>query len=236
MSKRYYEHEDKKYPRCTSICGQLDKSGALTQWAANQAVEWIRQNIKPGANFPDEPSCLYAVSEDDLNRARMEFRKVSAEALDIGGQAHSAIEQYLKAGNEPVNPPNQVLSAFLAFLEWLDGWETWRTIRTEFTVYGDRWAGTADWEVYLDGDLWLIDFKSSKKPKQKKGYEEWGYQTAAYRPCTDADFNGVLRLDKEDGYPDFYDLSDSYEQDLTTFNCLVDLWFLRHPKFRQEVE
>jgi len=68
----------------------------------------------------------------------------------------------------------------------------------------------------------------------KKGYPEWGYQTSAYRSETPAVKNGVVRLDKETGYPDFYDLSDTYQQDLEIYNCLVELWYMRNPNFKQE--
>ena len=42
LMSRYYEKDGKKYPSVTHIIGECtDKSQALTQWAANQVVEWI---------------------------------------------------------------------------------------------------------------------------------------------------------------------------------------------------
>lgn len=228
MSKNYYEFQGKKLPRRTSIDGQLDKSGPLTYWAAGCACDYILEEVSKLS-----PVHIHGYMHDEIypivESARKNFRKVSAQALDIGSAVHNAIEHWLKTGKEPQAPSDEVLSGFMAFLEWIDQWESWETVETEHTVYADRWAGTMDWLVWLNKELWVIDFKTSKKPRNNQPYEEWGYQTAGYRSCTDATRNGVLRLDKETGYPDFYDLSDNYERDLRIGNILVDLWWTRHP-------
>ena len=231
MNKQYYKNEGKKYPRVTSICNQLDKSQALTYWAAGCACDYILQKLAL-SNF----SIIRNIIED----ARTQFRTVSQEALDIGGQVHSAIERWLNTGEEPKDPQPKVLAGFIAFLEWHDERKI-KTLKTEHTLYGERalggYAGTCDWICEFDNKTWVIDFKTSKKPKVKAGYEEWLYQLSAYRLCIlNCDAMGVLRLDKETGMPDWYPYTNKdYRRGLDVFNVLTNLWYLRHPNFKQEV-
>lgn len=92
-----YKIGEKKLPSVTTIIGDCtDKSEALTQWAANMVVEWIRQNTYETGDVPE-----YLVGEEELNSARFHFRDVSKEALDIGSAVHKAIEYYFKTGKEP---------------------------------------------------------------------------------------------------------------------------------------
>jgi len=93
-----YKHGEFEYPSVTTIIGDCtDKSRVLTQWSANQCVAWIK------ANCPKSPGMIphYKITEDQLNKARFEFRNVSDEALKIGSAVHAAIEEYLKTGKEP---------------------------------------------------------------------------------------------------------------------------------------
>ena len=100
MSKHYMLN-GKKYPSVTTIIGDCtDKSGALTQWAANMVVEWLRKNCTSDFNWGSEEN-FYEVYEEDLNNARFNFRNVSQEALDIGSLVHNWIEEYLKNPSYP---------------------------------------------------------------------------------------------------------------------------------------
>jgi hypothetical protein len=61
------------------------------------------------------------------------------------------------------------------------------------------------------------------------------YQVAGYRSTfTDVAGCGILRLDKETGYPEWVDTSDTYQNDLLVFNVLTSLWWLRNPKKREQ--
>ena len=64
-------------------------------------------------------------------------------------------------------------------------------------------------------------------------YDEMRYQVAGYRSAVgDCEGCGILRLDKESGLPEWVDTSDTYEDDLSVFNILTDLWWARQPKKR----
>ena len=216
----YYNKGELKLPSVTTIESDCtDKSQALCQWSANMVCEWIKQKIKPSCGE-------WTVTEEDLDKARMNYREVSKDALDIGSTVHAAIEEWLKTGNEPKDPRPEVLSAFLAFLEFFDA-HNMETIEVEFTVYGDYWAGTLDLYCEFNGKRYVIDFKTSKAHYPN----EMGPQIAAYRSRVNdkVDGCGILRLDKITGYPDWKDYSKRYIRDLEHFSLMVPLYMHRHP-------
>jgi len=240
-------------PSVTEIIGDCtDKSGALTQWAANMCKEWILENIEhePNSDKGNYTGNYYYVAEQDLDLMRFNFKTVSQKALDIGSDVHSAIEMYLQ-NNLYVVSTKEAENAFDAFLSWAKE-HNLKPNALEMTVYGETngnpWAGTLDFFGEFDGKLYVIDWKSSAPANKKTGKgirKDMRIQVAAYRwaveqpsaiipfdtnPC---DGCGVLRLDKETGLPDFVDTSKSYEQDLKIFNRMVDLYFERHPIIRK---
>jgi hypothetical protein len=175
---RFYQVGDEKYPSVTTILKLLDKSGPLTQWAANMTVEWIRQNSTPidfkyyDPQKEDLRPFRWEISEDQLNEARFNFRTISQEALSVGGEAHSMIERWLRdpwPGAEDV-VSTEAFRAFSAFQCWYKENEI-EPIYIEQTVYSTkhRYAGTLDllcWgKIFKHINkklLWLIDFKTSK--------------------------------------------------------------------------
>lgn len=225
-----YKKDGLEYPSVTEIIGDCtDKSGALTQWAANMVVEWIKQNA-----LQDDLG-IYLVATEHLNDARFNFRKVSQKAKDVGSEVHDCIERYLSQliVNPNYDPENiidtiedgQVANAFGAFIEWSDNVNL-RPVLLEQKVYGNGWAGTLDFNGLYHGKKYIIDWKSSKGH-----YDEMKYQVAAYRSVSGNNIEGcgVLRLDKETGIPDFKDTSKSYENDLAIFESMVVLYMTRHP-------
>ena len=239
-------------PSVTEIIGDCtDKSGALTQWAANQVVEWIRENCE----CADDPCDYYMVDNDELNEARFNFKTVSQKALNIGSEVHAIIENYLKwimyqkggIFKLPIHITPEARNSINAFYEWADE-HNLEPISLEQTIYGNGWAGTLDFRGFMRHKDWdrkkayIIDWKSSKAH-----YPEMRYQSAAYRSESDPiiqEYNGikltypiegcgVLRLDKETGLFDWKDTSKSYEQDLRIFHRMVDLYFERHPIIRK---
>jgi len=225
-----YEKDGIEYPRCTEIISDCtNKSGGLVQWAANQAVEWIRDNCDE-VQESDSDAPLYLLSKEDLELARFAYKDTSKTALDVGSQVHQAIEDFL-SNKQAVLTSEQAEKAFEAFLDW-KAKNKLEPIALEQTVYGDRWAGTLDYYGYYKGKLCVIDWKTSKA-----FYPEMRYQVAAYRSCTDGvEGCGVLMLDKETGMPKFHDTSKTYVQDLKVFNAMVELYYLRHPRIRKRFE
>ena len=89
-----YKIGEKKLASVTTIISDCtDKSPALTMWSANMVCQHIRENCQATGG--------YYVQEEDLEKARFNFRDVSKTALDIGSAVHNAIEHYLITGREP---------------------------------------------------------------------------------------------------------------------------------------
>jgi hypothetical protein len=119
----YREEEAHRYlvPGVTTITGMIDKSAALTQWAANKTVESIIEQLAPPSEKPwvqnegfdlranyesvkaKEPvgdTSTLAIETGEfaaiLNKARFNFRDISKDATDVGKMAHDWLENYLK--------------------------------------------------------------------------------------------------------------------------------------------
>lgn len=185
-----------RVPSVTTICGIIDKSAALTQWASNMAVNVMRGGILPDTPYPE----VYL--ETLFNVAKFGHRAVKQEAADIGTQAHRWLESYFKHGvkNDPPDHP-QVCNCIHAALDWLDTHHV-EPIEIEKRVYSrkHRFSGTLDKLALVDGVLSLIDWKSSKGM-----YPEYRLQTAAYVGAFEEECGKkvqtryLIKLGKEDG-------------------------------------
>lgn len=172
--KHTYEANGKIVFGVTSITGVLDKP-ALVYWAANMGAEWFEKNIPMGTVI------------DEISRSKIiegiktAFRKKSKEAADIGTAVHKYLEEYLNAGinKEPLPdmPHNEnIRNAIKAFLEWTKENKV-KFIASERKVYSKKYgyAGTLDALGYVNGELAIIDFKTSSGI-----YPEMFIQTSAY--------------------------------------------------------
>ncbi len=227
---RAYKVDDISYPSVTTVIGVLDKSAALMPWAANMVVEYIKANAKIDGAVPG-----FIVDSSLLDDARKNYRKMSQEACDIGSEIHDIIEHYIKEGRDAVGELRpEVENGFLAFLEWekQNGVE-WHESEMTVIDQGYGFAGTLDavatfHEGPYAGRTFVIDFKSSKG-----FYDGYGKQIAAYRwaysmkpGSLEVNGQGVLRLDKLTGQPEFRDYSDSYQKKLNSFLALLKFYYL----------
>lgn len=218
-----YELDGIEYPSVTTVLGILDKSGALTYWAAGCAVDYIMANLDRLVN-PSGPH----EAEGIFKNAKSAFTQKSETAKDTGTQVHDAIERYIRTGKSPGGEIcDQAQNGFLAFLEW-EGknhivWE-----QSEVTLYSKAYgfAGTADAVAVINGHRYLIDFKTAKGI-----YDEYRMQLAAYRLAwNESNFDkienvAILRLDKETGEPEFKDVTKDIERKEAAFLKLLDFYY-----------
>lgn len=198
-------------PSVSKICGLIDKSEQLKQWAANEAVSYIEKN---------------GMEDTALNNARTAYKLKSNTALDVGSSVHHAAEKYLLSGKTIAhNEPQAVKNGFTAFKNWADAHKP-KILETEMTVYHPQllYAGTYDLLCEIDGVLTMVDYKTSSDI-----WDTYWLQLAAYVRAREAisgeieikGRNGeykiklspmehgsikqiaVLRLDKETGEYDF---------------------------------
>ena len=150
---RYYRRNGKYYPSVTYVLGYYPKGKFFENWLKQVgfASDYI---VKKAA---EEGTQTHELCEAYLNGEELNF-------LDSNGRP-----QY--------NP--DVWQMFLRFVEF---WETFKPglIETEVHLFSDelKVAGTCDLIVEINGELWLLDLKTSNQLQTT--YE---LQTAVYGQC-----------------------------------------------------
>lgn len=170
-SKRFYPcpNCDKDHPSATTLLGVI-ASPALNGWLAKNGVAKLNvldQAIKdttPGEHYADIrriAEARWKLTEDTA--FWKSGKEVGKEAADIGTMVHSWVEADLHGKTVSMEAlPEQGQNAAKAYLQWKSEHQI-KVIKTEQTFYGCKLnvAGTADAVVELDGELTLMDWKSS---------------------------------------------------------------------------
>jgi len=174
-SKHRYTVEGKEVPSSTGILKVINKP-ALIYWALNVGGEYLESNLPVGKAI-DEIEKVSLI--DGMKR---EHRLVSKKASNIGTLVHDCIEKYIKKKIDgsysdfdyPVN--EAAVNSVLAFLEWEQQHDI-KYLRSESKVYSiqHNYAGTDDIEAIIDGELGIIDLKTSSGI-----YPEYFLQLASY--------------------------------------------------------
>lgn len=215
----YYELVDGvKYivPGSSTVTGMIDKSGPLTQWAANMTVQYLREKIPSITSFSKDVNV--DLLDQLFNEARFNFKNISKDAKDIGTVAHDWLECYVKdviEGNPlagaliPAMPEDpKACNCIDAALKWMKI-HKFRPLKSEMKVFSREYgyAGTFDWTGYVtscgdrqccpfDGTLFCLgDYKSSKTL-----YDEYRAQTASYQQAYNEEaeqWNKYCRADVE---------------------------------------
>jgi ATP-dependent exoDNAse (exonuclease V) beta subunit len=170
------------------------------------------------------------------------------KAAEEGTQVHELAEEYLNGaelnflderGRPQYNP--DVWQMFLRFVEF---WETHKPtlIETEVHIFSDelKVAGTCDLIVEINGELWLLDLKTSNQIQTV--YE---LQTAVYGQCYEECFGkkinryGILWLksskrgskkDKMQGKGwEVVESSRTFEENIDIFKTVKRLFDLENP-------
>jgi hypothetical protein len=172
----YFDEEKHKYyryegdtevfiPGVTSVCGIVDKSSALMQWAANKCADLIREEFAAHAAAPNTvlpmPGCAVvdtALMDQWAEKGRFAHKEHKDRAADIGHIAHEWLERRIKSliatgkphdEELPENP--QASNGVIAALEWM-GRHNVRWVFTERKIYSLSldYAGTCDGLAYID--------------------------------------------------------------------------------------
>lgn len=190
------EGEDRvRVPSVTKVLGIIDKSGPLMGWVLNQALAVCKGAIQPDTPYPD----LYL--EEVWKIAKRAHRDLKEQAGDIGHEAHKVIEAHLLG--ESILPPENLKARECAdrAIEWM-GTHGFRPLAVERYVYSrrHRCAGMLDALAYVDDELAIVDWKSSKAI-----YPEYWLQTAAYQGFHQEETGDriacryLVKLGKDDG-------------------------------------
>ena len=154
--------------------------------------------------------------------------------MDIGSEVHSLLELYiLGKGFSLEDQSDEVIKAYEAFRLW-EKTVNLQVSKPEQIVWSKkhRFAGTLDVVGYLNGKLFVIDFKTSKG-----FYDEYLLQIAAYKEAYQemtgekVEGVGILRLDKFTGVPEWkeYNLAETNKA-WAMFQCLCQYWHIKKEK------
>lgn len=211
----------------TTIIKIIDRSAALTPWAAKMMLEKLLRTI-PVVVDEKGTSWLAPMTLGDFTKIAMEaktaHREIMEEAGDIGHMAHDCLEKSIQYAidNDPekkvrelqfVPTDERAYACAVAAKRWMDAHNV-RWIHTEKKVYSREYEypGTMDGLAYVDScedpaccaahfkdHLSLIDWKSSNAL-----HVEYLFQTASYEHAEeeenkqDIQDRWVLRLGKNE--------------------------------------
>jgi len=217
--KHIYQVNGKIVDGVTSIIQIVDKSGPLMYWAVGQAMDYLRNNLKPGKAL-DEIEI-----REILEEASKQHRLSKTRAGNVGDLTHEYIEKAMK-GEKPKMPVNkQIRNGIKAFVKWAKE-NNFKPKLVEKKVYSKRfrYAGTMDIEGLVNGKLAIIDIKTSNRI-----YDEMRYQVVAYQNAREEETGKkyeerwIIRLGKEDGEFEAVRLDD-YEKDFKAFLAALILY------------
>ena len=212
---RYYKRNGEYYPSITYVLSCYPKGKFFQDWLkkVGYSADWI---VKKAA---DEGTQVHEMCEDYLNGKELNF-------LEHG---------------IPMYDPN-VWQMFLRFVDW---WETYKPtlLETEVHLFSDKIkvAGTCDLVCEIEGEVWVIDFKTSNNLQTI--YE---LQTAIYAECYKECFNkmadrqGILWLKSSKRGPkegkiqgkgwELFESKRTHEENLDIFKTVKKLFDLENPK------
>lgn len=158
--------------------GKIVNKPMLIPWAVKLTGEYILENLQPGVAL-DEVQIFDLVKE-----AKMQHRRKTDSAADIGTMGHEWIKQYFIAMAEGAQPPSMPINDQLrnivnTFLEWL-GKHDIEVLEAERKLYSREHeiAGTVDCICIFDGKLTILDWKTGSGI-----YPEHFLQTGGYDIC-----------------------------------------------------
>jgi hypothetical protein len=163
-----------------------------------------------------------------------DYKAVRDQAAERGTIAHYLIECDIKNEKPDISSyaPMDVERAETAYLAWLDWCKSRKleTVASELPIVSEicRAGGTVDWLVRHDGELWLVDHKTSKGI-----FPEMVYQVAAYTKM--AAENGykikdthILRLDRDTGAFEDYQIKEAdIERGFRVFQLCREIYELQ---------
>lgn len=229
--------DDQQFWSVTTLIGVMDKP-ALIWWSADQTA---RAAIDNADLLSDR---IRVEGEEEvyqwLRRARFRSPRGQLSAADLGTSFHESANRYALSGVRPdpeeiaaivqtqpsapraaaaVRSEAAVVGVFLdRFDEWLQRFSP-SYQAAEVVVYhtGYGYAGQADAFLTVAGQRFIVDYKTSREPRDSKGNpktpypEQVGLQLAAYRW---AEFAAVWRPRRTEYFRRRYYLLSPLERDM----------------------
>lgn len=157
-------------PSITTALGVLDKGG-VTQWAVDQTVDFVLAHLDKLYGMSDTSARgylrFYHSRKEDFDSPDFDpyshHSGVLHDAADTGTTMHEYIEARFAGVDDPYLPEGRY-----DLFEMAEQFELWlidndvEVHAIETTVYGDGYAGTADWFGTVNGKPFVVDNKTSR--------------------------------------------------------------------------
>lgn len=229
------------FPSVTGVLGVLAKP-QLIRWASQKTVQYLEKRVGQRESELGTPPFVLDTREFHSMLADAEENWNDSEATSIGSLAHRFLEAELKhrteEGPKPERPRVDLVlapdftagmidaanSSISAGLQFLDEHEV-KPLLLERVLFSpsNAYVGTVDFVGYVDGELVIGDWKSSKKL-----YPENFLQLAAYVHAYAEEFDKLIHTrylwnikKSGEGLEMEKKGIDTYQEDLSAFqNCL----------------
>lgn len=170
----YYFNGAGPWPGVTTVTDVLDKP-ALTKWHRTQVAEAAVANAerlladRESGNLEAAVAYLLAIRTEGTN------------SRERGTRIHSAMESILR--REPISVEDRDMPAVVGARTWLNENKV-KPLEVEAYLINETlgYGGTCDLIAEIGGEVWLLDWKSSKSVAWPSGavYDEMRLQLAAY--------------------------------------------------------
>ncbi len=171
----YYFNGEGPWPGVTSITKVLD-APALTNWKLNQVARSAIENAERLITDRDSGKVDAAVKY---------LTTPSTSAMDRGSRIHGSIEQILRREPLTLDPRDEAaVAGARAWLNQQAAGHGFRPLAVEAFLINESlgYGGTLDLIAELDGETWLLDWKTGKSVASPAGevYRDHRLQLAAY--------------------------------------------------------
>lgn len=178
QNHQYYFDGHGPWPGVTTITDVLDKP-ALTYWLREQVAIAALEHAERLTTDKQSGNGDAAVA------FLMKTRNAGTDGRERGSRIHTAIEGVLRRENPVISGAD--VSAVEGARAWLNQQATehgLKVLEVEAYVLNPTlgFGGTVDLIAELDGETWLLDWKTNKSVANRKGqvYDEMRLQLAAY--------------------------------------------------------
>lgn len=211
-----YKCDGDLYTGVTQVCRVNSKSW-LHLWTTKENYRYMKENWDLEKEYTEEEK------EELLMEAKNAHKTKSEKAQEIGTKIHKWIEDYIK-GEEPemIEGHEKTLNSFK---EW-EKENNVKWIKSELIVASKKHkvAGTLDGLALVNGELVLIDFKTSKR-FNKSAF----LQTAAYKMCLEEigivpAKRLIVRIPKDEKKVETLEVPTPYDFDKKTFKRLREVY------------
>jgi hypothetical protein len=168
----------KKLTGVTTVLSVIAKP-ALISWAANMAVDYIKENALPYNG--DDFAGMIATNEELLEQARKAHTKKKEEAGKKGTDTHAIIEEIIKDVIKIDGTIPATLEQDSKQVKHFTNWAIENKVRfleSELGIYSENnfLGGIVDFVCEIDGEVWIGDIKTGNGIYAEAFWQMGGYE------------------------------------------------------------